>query len=608
MAKRTKQSDSDEENKKAVNPAAGAGCLIAFASPFAVLGLILLGLVGRDLYRYSAVQSWTPTPATILDAELTTRYSTKGATTFQATARYRYQVNGKAYESRRVCLHAGSDNFGDFQRRRADELKKALSAGTPITAYVNQDNPSEAILFRDLRPGMLAIKALGGCLFGSVGVGLIAGALFGVRQLRREAKLKETFPHEPWRWHEKWSSGRLRVSSGPAWAALFFAAIWNAVSWPMFVLAMTDSDVTLLAILAVAIFPTVGTVLAGWAGYLWLQRWRWGVSEFEMAAAPGVLGGPLAGVIHASKRIDSEEGVTVRLACVRAVRAGKHTRDVTLWEEERTLVRNLTASDGARTLIPVQFVIPLDLPDSNAADVTWKLTATAKTSGVDYRSEFDVPVFKTAASSSDLSAVVVDDGKLFASITLASIADGSRAELEEDFPDRKVLVFPMGRHRAMSAFLLLFATVWIAVCVGLFSSDAPRFFPWVLTAFALLFLPVVIWTVLERTRLEFGARGVKYARRIAGFGRECIIAPEAVAAVTAIKSGMTYGDTAYWNVELRDRSGIRHTLATAIPRRQLAERLATEIATTVGISETRSSSKGSRMSLESELPAELRGE
>ncbi|QDT71236.1 hypothetical protein [Lacipirellula limnantheis] len=114
--------------------------------------------------------------------------------------------------------------------------------------------------------------------------------------------------------------------------------------------------------------------------------------------------------------------------------------------------------------------------------------------------------------------------------------------------------------------------------------------------------------VFESCRLEFSARGVTATRRIAGFGNEQRFPPEQIESIDAVKSGMAYGNTIYWNVELHDRQGKRHKLATAIPRRQLAERLATEIATTVGISETRSSSKGSRMGLKSELPAELRGD
>lgn len=115
------------------------------------------------------------------------------------------------------------------------------------------------------------------------------------------------------------------------------------------------------------------------------------------------------------------------------------------------------------------------MPDSNAADVTWKLTASAKTSGVDYNAEFDVSVFKTAASSPTPAAAALEKGVLFA--LLATIASGAKARLEEDFSGRKSLVFPMARHVGMSAFLTLFALGWIGVCARLFQSDVPWFLP-----------------------------------------------------------------------------------------------------------------------------------
>jgi hypothetical protein len=108
--------------------------------------------------------------------------------------------------------------------------------------------------------------------------------------------------------------------------------------------------------------------------------------------------------------------------------------------------------------------------------------------------------------------------------------------------------------------------------------------------------------------LEFSPRGVNYTRRIAGIGRKRSVASEDVVSVTAEKTGMSSNTTTYWKVELTDRAGVRHKLATTIPRRQLAERLAAEIEAMVGLSQTRSSSESSRINLESELPPELRGE
>jgi len=575
------------------------------AIPFAGFGVMMKGWVVRDLWTYSAIQSWDATPATLLEVELKGKRKGKGGS-LRATARYRYEVDGKSYECDRVALHTEADNIGSFQREHGEELERLLKQGQPITAYVNPDDPTQAILFRDLRPGMIALKGAFGLVFGAIGFGIIAAVIATALGLgRKEASQSPTT--EPWQANEAWRTGRIRTSAAPAWGVLVFASFWNLISGPAFYTAATDGDIEWYILLLIGAFPVIGVALAGWACYLWLQHWKWGVSEFEMAAVPGVLGGPLAGVIHVPRVIETQDGIVVRLACVRSESDGDSKKVTTIWEEERTIVRKLSTANGA-TMIPVQFMIPYDLPDSEAKDVTWKLSAAAKTTGIDYWSEFDVPVFKTEASLPTPSKIELDDGTLFAPITLQSFAKGASALLEEDLSDHKRLLFPMARQRGLSLGFTLFTLIWIGVCVGLLYSDAPRFLAWLFSAIALALVAMLVATVLERTSLEFSPRGVNYTRRIAGIGRKRSVASEDVVSVTAEKTGMSSNTTTYWKVELTDRAGVRHKLATTIPRRQLAERLAAEIEAMVGLSQTRSSSESSRINLESELPPELRGE
>ena len=602
MAKQTNKTSNSVKAKQKLNSQFGVWFLILFAIPFAGIGVYKAGALGRGLWAYREAQSWAATPATLLRAGLK-EVDGDDCTTFRATARYRYEFGGKAYVSDRVALRKSSDNIGNFQRERGKELQKKFRNKEAVTAYVNPANPAEAILFRDLRPEMMVFDSMFALMFGGAGFGLIAGSLIAARKLRREAKRSQQFPNEPWRWKSQWRQ-EIIYSNNHVWLALLAAAFWNGIVWTMSILIALD-DSSWPSLLFMSVFLLIGMGLAGAAGYLWLQRWKWGVSEFEMAAIPGVLGGPLAGVIHVPRRIETDSCVRIRLACEQTVSDGDDKRMETLWEEERTIVRDLTIG-GVRTLIPVEFVTPYDLPDSNADAVKWKLTASAKTSGIDYDAEFEVPIFKTEASSPTPTMAASEEGALFAPLALATVVTDSGARFEEDLPDRKTLVFPIARHVGLSAFSTFFTLGWIGVCVWLFQSDAPWFFAWIFSALAAAILPFLMAPALESSQLEFGARGVSATRRIVGFGKERRFSPGQIASIDAVKSGMTYGNTTYWNVELHDRQGKRHKLATAIPRRQLAERLAEEIAVAVGLSQSRSGSKASRMSLESELPAELR--
>src|SRR5690606_15451683 len=188
-----------------------------------------------------------------------------------------------------------------------------------------------------------------------------------------------------------------------------------------------------------------------------------------------------------------------------------------LWESEKRITRDLSTDD--RTVIPVQFLIPYDLPDSGQDNVKWKLIVRAATSGVDYCAEFEVPVFRTAASSPSPLEGVEASPELFAPLSLAIVAQSAGAVIEGDSPDRKVLYFPMGRNRGLSAALTLFTLIWLGVSVGLLYSTAPRPLAWGMLSLAALLTWLTACVVLERGRMVYGRRGVALTHAVFGSGR-----------------------------------------------------------------------------------------
>jgi hypothetical protein len=441
---------------------------------------------------------------------------------------------------------------------------------------------------------------------------LLVAAWIGFRKARREAALAAAHPNEPWRWRDDRLLGRLRSDSRQkAWITTAIALFWNAISWPALVGAMMQEDVHWGVKLLVLLFPAVGTVLAGMAIYCWLQHRRWGVSEFEMAAIPGVLGGPLAGVVHAPGGIEPPQGFVVRLACIRQVKEGENTRDVTVWEQEKVIQRRLDAGDG-RTLIPVQFIIPYELPPSEG-NVKWKLTVAAAVRGTDYHAEFEPPVFRTPLSSPN-PIVTTDDHSAFYAPPpdFATFVARLGAELEEDFPDRRTLYFPMWRNRGLSATMIAITVVLLAIAFGLFLSPAPRLFVWSSGAFGFVMAIITFNTVLERTRLTFGQRGVVVENSVLRTARR-EIAAEHVKSIDAIPSGTSVGSTTYYKIVARETA--RHepvVLVSEIARIQDAERLAEEIRRAMAPNSPhakdrqRAAAKSSPSTIEDELPEELR--
>jgi hypothetical protein len=580
---------------------AGLGCLLLFALPFALFGAGMGIAVVRDLWLWQAAQRWVETPATLLEAKLESDSDGDG-TTYRATARYAYEVNGQRYESNEVSIHGGGDNIGSLQRDRGQALEEALKAGGRTVCYVNPRDPRDALLFRDLRPGMVAFKLLFAAVFGGVGFGLLAAAYFGRGMEKRKERAEKSYPGKPWMWREDWAAGRVRSSEGAlAWFVTFFAGVWNAVSWPVAWMAWYDGRAERTPQLLVAIFPLAGAGMALWCAYLWLRRLKWGVSEFEMAAVPGVIGGPLAGVIHAPGGIRPADGFRLRLVCNESrseSNGGDSSTSVEArWEREQTIHRELLSGSQGRTLIPVKFLVPFGQPPSGDS-ITWQLEVKAETLGIDYFAAFEVPVFKTAASSAAVteeSAVEAGEEPELADFrtTVARL----NAVLEEELPDRRVIRFPMGRNVGMAGFTGLFTLIWIGIAAALFASDVPRVFPWGMAALGALFVYATINALFSSTRLAYSPRGIEYAHRLLGFGRTHDLPRSRVQSVSVDKSGTKVGDAAYRKVVATTSEG-EVTLVKEIPRSADAEALAADMRRVLELD-------SGEMPLEAELPKDF---
>ncbi len=592
---------------------AGAGCLILFALPFAAVGVVMAWIVARDLWVWRAAQSWVETPATLVAAKLEEEHD--DGVTYKATAKYAYQFGGQQYTSERVALHDGSDNVGRYQEERGRELEQIMQAGGRLPCFVNPDDPAQAMLFRDLRPGMVAFKLMFVVMFGGAGFGLLAAATIGYGRVKREEQLKQAIPDKPWKWRDDWAAGRIRSSEGGLrWFVTIFAVGWNVLCWPVFLTVWTgEKDHGGPPTLLLALFPLVGIGVGLWAIYLWLRRLRWGASEFEMAAVPGVLGGPLAGVIHAPGGIVPHEHFVLRLACNKTTKGSRggdsSSSTETLWDTETSIFRDLVTDQGNRTLIPVKFLVPYELPPSGD-DVKWLLEAKAETTGVDYFASFEIPVFHTSASSQkvdeETSAAQSLEGA--APETLAATVARLGGVLEEELTTSRTILFPMARNRGLASFTALFALVWGGVCYGLFVSDAPRVFPWVASLFGLLLLYAAISSCFGSTRLMYNPQSVAYAHRLFGLGRWRDLPRSRIQSIAVDLSGTTAGGKAYRKIVAGTTDAGDVTLVNEAGRSQEAERLAEDMRNVLGLTESRSDGSSSRMALEAELPTDFRGE
>ena len=568
--------------KKSSNSFRSLGCLCLFALPFAGVGVFMGYLTVATLVEWVSMRSWVRVDAEIVSVNLQ-QNSGSDSTTYEVTASYRYVYDGQEYTGSRVALHAGSDNIGDYHQNTYRELSGYR--GETFRCFVDPSSPTEAVLYRDLRYGLVGFYLLFVVLFGGAGFGLVAAGLVGSRKTKRHEELEALHPDEPWLQNEDWHEGRIHSSTKAAFiTSAVFAGVWNLISMPVVVFAHEqifdpDNRVALVALL----FPVVGIGLVVWAARS-LIRWRkFGESIFEMRTIPGVIGGPLEGTIRTSVNVRPEAGFDVMLSSIHRYRSGsgksRSTHEKVLWQK---LYR--AALDRSSAGIPIAFQVPYDCEPTEDADADnqriWKLEVKAEVEGVDYHVQFEVPVFRTEHSSTlppEPNDVVGPSSRV--EVPLAEQLRKSGARVEH-LASGKRFLFPMGRHVGTALALTLFFAVWTGISVGLWYSDAPRLFPWVFGLFSVLIFFGVLDMWFYSSRIDVRPGRLSIAAGLFG-GRRRELASTDIAKV-APKRGMQSGNKLFYQLEIRERDGKTHVAAKRLPDLDTAERLATEIENILG--------------------------
>jgi hypothetical protein len=562
----------------------GLGCLVLFALPFAGAGLFVMFLGVRMVWGWYEASSWVETPARIISTDL--EVNTGDSETFKAVASYEYTWDGTTHVGHRVSLSPGADNIGSFHQDKQAELARYRESGESFRCFVDPDEPSSSILYRELRLGMFSFLMLFGGVFAGVGFGLMGAGFWGKRKVQEEEQLQSQHPEDPWRWKPEWAEGRIRASGRagfmmPGIMALF----WNLVSLPLlFVLPEEVFEKGNRAALLGFIFPLVGIGLLVWAGRAFIRWKKYGDSVFEMSSLPGVVGGKLEGRILTSVAIDTASGFELTLNCVHRVTKGsgdsRSTSESILWQQQQHLDRELLDYDPTRASIPVLFAIPYDTqPTEERTDddeILWRLEVGAETAGVDYAAKFDVPVFKTADSQADFELEGGPEESYQSSQDPVALlaSEGIRKEFQPT--GGYTLIFPAARHKGAAFGLTAFFVLWTAITVGLLFSDAPLLFPIVFGLFDLLMLWAVLDIWFERRRLEVRDDRLLLSGGIFGQGKTREIPRGQITAIRPIR-GMQAGNKLYYRIEVTTLDGKKHLAASKLGGLTLARQVVEEM-------------------------------
>jgi len=414
-------------------------------------------------------------------------------------------------------------------------------------------------------------------VFCAMGFGLMVFAIWGAKFAKRQDRLKELHPNEPWRWREDWERGEVKSSAkGLLVFVWVFAFFWNAISIGSAFAALNEQKKT-PAMLLVAIFPLIGLGLLVWAIRQTVRWRRFGESTLKLSTVPGVIGGTLAGVIQTSQSLQGATDIRLRLTCVERDRGGDNTSERLRWEDEKHLLPAALQTGG----IPVLFQIPFDCQPtaglSSTNSTVWRLEARAKLPGPDYQAQFEVPVFKTAASRADAAEGVerpdTHEAPVEAAppgVSIFALSDGSTQ-----------FKFAAARNKSVAFSLTVFTAIWTGAIVLMVKFQAPILFPIAFGFFEILLLLGVISAWTSASNVVANKNGLNVTRWWCLVPRRKFLPATDVRSIEP-KLGMSSGATTYYDLRAVTNAGKKVKLASSIRGKRESEWLVRQILAALG--------------------------
>ncbi|MDZ7639519.1 MAG: hypothetical protein U5J83_14890 [Bryobacterales bacterium] len=219
--------------------------------------------------------------------------------------------------------------------------------------------------------------------------------------------LRKQYPGQPWMWREDWAQGIVRDKSRAAMIGRWMAAVLASVG-----LLVVGSELREKFDYYASAYPAPAWAVAGLAVlipvalllraiYTTLQYRKFGSSTLVLSKNPCAVGSRVSGRVESSLGETPQNGATLRLECIRTKRQSRgkssSTKRTTVWFADQTLDSFRLRQGPAGVYVPVEFAIPSDAQATGKAgggiSYSWKLEVSAKLPGVDYRCEFELPVF-----------------------------------------------------------------------------------------------------------------------------------------------------------------------------------------------------------------------
>lgn len=413
-----------------------------------------------------------------------------------------------------------------------------------------------------------------------LGIGALAFMTIrrAIRRATERRLLQTQHPEEPWMWRRDWADRAVQDTATIRPAFLwFFGTFWILMSLP-FVFVFRDRQHE-PAFYFVMLFPLVGLGVMVAALYQTLRRHKYGVSLCRLEHLPIPIGTVCRGEIEAKVREVPERGFQVRLTSIRRVVRGsgksRSVHETVLWQDEQVIGTGAAMPSPSGMRIPFRFAIPAECEPADYSDarnmVLWRLEVAAEVPGIDYSAQFELPVFRTAASESPREERVwAPAWTPPPGITFTP----SRTGGEE-------IAIHSARGAGEAIVYVVFVVIWFGTLAVIRSFGAPLWAVLFFGAFGTLVIAIASDYFLRRTRLSADPSALAIRHSWLGIGRTRTIPASDVESFFA-RIGTTRGNRGFYDVVVRLRSGGSRTIAKDLRNRVDAEGLAHRVARALG--------------------------
>ncbi len=569
------------------------GCAVLFGLPFILAGLA----VGAFLYfpaisSWWSSRSWVEVPCWIETAELKSSRGGKGGTTYHAEASYRYEFNRRSYQGDEVSFFSGSDNMGDFQKRAFQQLQSVKGKKRPFRCFVNPSKPEQAVLFRELRWGLLLLMSIFPTLFPLAGCLVSIGGWMQTRRMAQIARLKEKHPSAPWCWRPEWVGENIYPEPNSLPFILGVAGWILLVQMPLALAVILGGEIVKSALALLTLIPAALALIP--LHFAWKRiksQMAFGRPVLQLKQVPVSPGHPLAGELRFPLALSPLTTLSVRVLCQRHITRNSgdshSTAKETIWESTTMLSAAEARRDVDGVTLPLRIDIPRGLPcaavnedsigSTEGEQHVWTLEISTSQGG--WPVVLPLPVFVSAAAaaeSAEQAASAQPEPELLLSmddLLLRLKARGIEMELDADgIPS--IIDCPAGRNRYVGIFLLLFGLIWSAAFLFMQFQGAPLIFQlfWGITS--PLILGGSVWTLLHSLHLEINTREMRILNRVGPFYSWLeIFEPRHITGFIH-DSNMQSGNQFYYRVRAETIFGKTKTLVDGITESVTAETLA----------------------------------